>query len=114
MSDDTKEIHVVWTNTDLTEGRGRQHPIGWFDSRADAIEFGKKKYVMGSDCSVTRENAVRRDGLLTWWAPVAITPASQHGKKLDGAAEAAQAARVKALALGLSPDEIKALSGAGS
>ena len=42
----------VWTNTDLTEGRGRQKLIGRFAFEDAAIEFAKNKGVMGTPADV--------------------------------------------------------------
>ena len=46
------QSHEVWTNTDTTEGRGRQVLIARFKYKDDAMEFAKDKGVMGTPADV--------------------------------------------------------------
>jgi glutaredoxin-related protein len=48
----TIKSYEVWTNTDLTEGRGRQKLIARFSDQSDAFEFAKNKGVMGTPADV--------------------------------------------------------------
>ncbi|HHO0758299.1 TPA: hypothetical protein ACRTNY_001360 [Aeromonas hydrophila] len=56
---DTKEVWVVYTNSDLTEGRGHQYPIHVCGSASTAARMATRKGVQGSDANVSKEIAVR-------------------------------------------------------
>lgn len=49
------EVYAVSTNSDLTEGRGREYDILYFTKEEDAKKAAKGGYVMGSDCPVTKK-----------------------------------------------------------
>lgn len=49
------EVYAVSTNTDLTEGRGREYDLWYFTKEEDARKAGRREYVMGSDCPVTKK-----------------------------------------------------------
>ena len=63
---DTKEVWVVYTNTDLTEGRGHQYPIHVCGSASTAARMATRKGVQGSDANVSKEIAVKVRG--SWLA----------------------------------------------
>ena len=44
----------VSTNTDTTEGRGREYVIGRFFSEEAAKKCGKGRYCMGTDCPIKK------------------------------------------------------------
>ena len=100
--------YVVLQNTDLTEGRGIERPIGWFESEWDALEFAKGKGPMGSPANVKPFLPPDESGNLTI-GPVYIQPASTKGKRLDGLNHRHKAAVERAKEAGLSDDEIKDL-----
>lgn len=52
-----EDVFVVWTNTDLTEGRGGEYPLCVCRLEATAKRRAKGNYVMGTDCSITKEKA---------------------------------------------------------
>ena len=108
---DTKEVWVVYTNTDLTEGRGYQYPIHVCGSPATAERMAERmairKGVQGSDANVSKEIAVKVRG--SWLAPVSIIEPNDADRRAD--ALNAERLRVmdKARAAGLTDDEIRML-----
>lgn len=54
---ETKTYYSVYTNSDLTEGRGYHIPLALCESESTAVRLGKKKYVQGSDCPVNELTA---------------------------------------------------------
>lgn len=112
---DSKDVWVAWTNTDCTEGRGQSVPLHTCESESTAIRMGKRGSVQGSDCSVTRETAVRiEDG--PWLAPCRLVLPSTEDRDNDKRIAAKRQAKAeresaieKAKELGLSEDDIKAL-----
>ena len=54
----TREVYVAWTNTDLTEGRGAKCPLVVCESKETAEHLGKGCCVQGTDCRVTKEEAI--------------------------------------------------------
>lgn len=104
---DTKEVWVVYTNIDLTEGRGYQYPIHVCGSPATAARMAIRKGVQGSDAHVHKEIAVKVRG--SWLAPVSIIEPNDADRRAD--ALNAERLRVmdKARAAGLTDDEIRML-----
>lgn len=105
---ETKEVWVAWTNTDLTEGRGKRVPLAVCELETTAIRLGRKGYVMGSDCPVTKETAVFYGG---WLIPGVIEPSTGADGAAQMALNARRSAEAKAKAAGLTDAEIKALRG---
>jgi len=68
--EDTKDVYVAWSNTDLTEGRGGQIPKHVAEVYETAVRLGHKGSVQGCDCPVTKELAVKVGG--KWLAPARI------------------------------------------
>jgi hypothetical protein len=109
-------VYAVWTNTDLTEGRGREYVQYLCEKRATALRRAKKNYVMGTDSRVTEEtlfNAGRG-----WYGPVRVIEPSQEDLRVEQQLEAEQQAKTakeaaiaKAKQLGLTEADIKALRG---
>lgn len=77
-----KTLYAVYTNSDLTEGRGREYVIHFTTHSSTANRLGKGKYVMGSNCPVRKVTAYEIDGK-TYVTGVAIEPLA----KPDEAAE---------------------------
>lgn len=104
---ESKEIWVAWTNTDCTEGRGRQIPKAICATKATAIRLGRRGYVQGSDCPVSCEVAVKVKG--RWLVPGEITPPTKEDDKSQQVLDKANAALDKAKDAGLTDEEIKML-----
>ena len=112
--------YIVWTNTDLTEGRGQEIPIHVCMTLSTAKRLAKGKYVQGTDCSVT-ENILYRiktgpHGFYQWFGPVRIIEPSKEDlekesflKEQKEKEEARKVIFEKARVLGLTDEEIKVL-----
>jgi hypothetical protein len=105
---DMKEAFIVWTNTDLTEGRGWQYPAAVCESETTALRLAKGRGVMGSDAGVEPALIFRIDG--HWYAPSKIEPSTKEDERFDGLREEKRQAEKKAEMLGMTPEEIIALS----
>jgi len=109
-----KEVFVVYTNTDLTEGRGHQYPLHVCEAEATANRLKKRKGVQGTDADVIKNKIFYHEG--TWYGPVStVSPTKedeQVQKELDALKELAAKQKLvfdKARQLGLTDDEIEIL-----
>ncbi len=102
-----KKVWVAWTNTDCTEGRGRQYPLCVAESLETAKRLGKGGSVQGTDCHTTEGIAVKING--QWLVPGHITSESEEDKQLRWRRETREAAVEKAKAAGLSDKDIRSL-----
>lgn len=113
------KVWVVYTNTDLTEGRGADYPIFTCASESTALRLAKKRGVMGSDARVHESTVVRLScNRGTYMSDVRITYpdtideiADKELKKSRDKIALKELAIEKAKALGLSEEDIKALKG---
>lgn len=113
------KVWVVYTNSDLTEGRGTDYPIFTCASEATANRLAKKRGVMGSDARVHESTVVRLNTHKgTYMSDINIqypTLADEASDKVIKEARAKsklkEVAIEKAKALGLSEEDIKALKG---
>lgn len=104
-----KTIYVVFSNTDLTEGRGAEHPIGCFESKTSAINFSKKKGVQGTDADVREMPSFLVDMAIYGhcvYAPAIIHKPSDEDKRKDELHYLRENALKKAKAAGLTKEEI--------
>lgn len=112
--------YVVWTNTDLTEGRGSEYPLAICETLSTAKRLAKGKYVMGSDCRVNEvtlyQTKLSERGFYHWFGPVRIIePSVEDLEKEDFLREQKEKKEKrdivleKARVLGLSDEEIKVL-----
>jgi hypothetical protein len=104
---DTKKVWVAWTNTDCTEGRGRQIPKSVCEAEATAIRVGKKGYVQGSDCPVSEAIAVRVNNC--WLVPGVIVPTIKDDIATQKRLDEKRAVIEKAKAAGLTEEDLNAL-----
>lgn len=109
----TTDVWVAWTNTDRIEGRGRDVPLAVCETEATAIRLGRGQYVQGSNCPVTKEEAVSPIGITRhyWLVPGTIEPPSTKDVKQQRAIDEREAAKQRALDAGLSEEDIKLLGG---
>lgn len=103
-----QDIYVVWTNTDRTEGRGRQIPIAYCRSKTTAERKAAGQGVMGSDADIQKFVAIKICG--HWCAPVTIEQPSRDDEKIDKANAAKAEAIAKAKLLGLTDEDLAALA----
>ncbi len=105
---DTKKVWAVWTNTDLTEGRGHLIPKAVCETEATAIRMGKKGGVQGSNCLVTEVTAVMMNNC--WLVPGRIYPPAIEDKKAQILIDKTREVIKKAKENGLSEDDLKTLA----
>jgi hypothetical protein len=116
MTNKTQKAYAVWSNTDLTEGRGYEYAKHICSKEATAIRLSKGAYVMGSDARVTEIELIFHNN--HWCGPVYLNGPNiadtEMEKKLElkrKAEEAKAAAILKAQELGLTAEDIAALKG---
>ena len=102
-----KNIFIVWTNTDLTEGRGHQVPVAFCESRATAVRLSKRAGVQGTDADVQPFPAIKHQG--SWCAPFRMTIATDADKKQEIALEERARIIEKAIASGMTKEELASL-----
>lgn len=109
MSDqaETKAVFVVWTNTDLTEGRGGQVPIAICETEATAKRLAKGKGLMGSNADVKEFEAIKYKN--SWCGPFQIILATADDKLMQHLVDEHKAVIAKARSLDLSEEELTAL-----
>jgi hypothetical protein len=114
MTDQKETLWAVSTNSDLTEGRGRQYTAHFCKLRATAIRLAKGQYVQGGNCPVSPVEVLVLDGKRV--LPMSLINVI-YPTKDDEVEEMRIAARVAALekakAAGLTDDDIKLLGGKG-
>ena len=109
MVADTMDVYVAYTNTDLTEGRGEEIPMAVCMSRSTAARLGKRQGVMGTNCSVHKQLAVRLAHSSTWLVPWVIHKPNPDDIAQDQKFIKLEAVIEKAKAAGLTEEEIKLL-----
>ncbi len=103
-------LWAVYTNDDLTEGRGRQFVKHFCKMESTALRLAKKGYVQGTDCPVEPVDAFCVDG--KYFLPTSIlniVPPSREDEARQRTVDARKLALEKAKALGLTDDEIALL-----
>lgn len=108
----TEVLWAVYTNTDTTEGRGREYVKHFCRLRATALRLGRKGYVQGGDCPVKPVEVLVLDGKRV--LPMSVI-AIENATAADEAAEARWLSREsvieRAKGLGLTQDEINLIAG---
>jgi hypothetical protein len=105
---ESKPVFAVISNTDLTEGRGKSKIMGLFYSESHAFDEGKGKFVMGSNCPIIKFRTFIIDNQL--YGPVSVPVSPDHYLEEDEKNQRKQEALDKAKALGLTDEEIEALT----
>lgn len=103
-------LWAVYTNDDLTEGRGRQYIKHFCKTRATAVRLAKGGYVMGTDCPVEPVEALFINGMHV--LPTSFIPIVYPSRDDEIAQQRMDERRQvleKAKALGLTDDDIAAL-----
>lgn len=112
-----RQIWAVWTNTDLTEGRGAEFIKYHCELEATARRLAKGGYVQGTDCRITQERMFFHEN--RWYAPGPyVSPPTSDDRRLEEQLESErqrQARRDQALArareLGLGEEDLAVLQG---
>lgn len=108
-------LWAVYTNDDLTEGRGRQFVKHFCKTQATANRLAKNGYVQGTDCPVEPVKAIMFDG--KYFLPTSmlnIVQPSAEDEAKQRLLDARKLALEKAKALGLSDDEIAVIVKGGT
>lgn len=107
------EREILWTvhtNTDLTEGRGREYVKHFCKLQATAIRLAQRGYVQGSDCPVSTAEVLVLDGQRVLPASlIHVELPTAEDERAEQRILARKAALERAESLGLTPDEIAAL-----
>lgn len=110
MMTEKRTVYVAYTNTDCTEGRGRDVPIAVCAAEATAIRLARKQYVQGTDGPVRTMELVKIDG--KWYAPSAainVEEPTREDVATQAAIDAKRVAVEKAKAAGLTDADLLAL-----
>lgn len=111
MGEDTI-LWAVYTNSDLTEGRGRHYVKHFCRTEATAKRLAKREYVQGSDCPVEPVKVLFIDGKHVLPANlINVIEPTEEDVAANRRIAAHKEAVDKAKALGLSEDDIKAIRG---
>jgi len=111
MSEDTI-LWAVYTNSDLTEGRGRQYVKHFCRTEATAKRLAKREYVQGTDCPVEPVKVLFLDGKHVLPANmIHVVEPTDEDLRAQERISAHRIALEKAKTLGLSDDDIKAIRG---
>ena len=105
-----KTIWVAFSNTDCNEGRGYDYPVAVCTTEATARRLARKQYIQGSDGPVREMVMVKIDG--EWFAPreaIYLYEPTREDIASQVTIDAKRAALVRAVAAGLSDDDLKAL-----
>jgi len=108
MIEETLQGWVVWTNTDLTEGRGEQYPLYVCTSPSTANRLKAGEGVMGSDADVIPCELKRyKNG---WHGPVRLHHPTKEDMESDNILKKREYAVKRAKELGLTEEDLAALS----
>lgn len=108
-------VYAVYTNSDLTEGRGVEYVLHYCEKESTARRLGKGAYVQGGNARVERVKMYYIDGAYYAPGPYVCPPSSQdieEEKKLEqerAKAEAKKEALEAAKRAGLTDKQIEAL-----
>lgn len=108
------DVFVVWTNTDLTEGRGNEYPLYICGKESTALRLAKGCSVQGCDGRITKDKAYYINN--SWYMPNHIVYPSPEDEKVEIEIQAEKERRLKkdaaiekARKLGLNEEDIKNL-----
>ena len=101
------EVFVVWTNTDLTEGRGNQIVKSVCETQATANRIGRRGYVQGTDCPTSKGFGLKINN--TWYFPGGLAKATKEDIASQAAIDARSAALQKAKDAGLTEEDLAAI-----
>lgn len=99
-----RKVFVVWTNMDLTEGRGGDFVMTVCEKPTTALRVGKGRYVQGTNCPITESFAFRIG--TKWFVPGRIIKPSKEDKAIEERLALRTVAVNKAKAAGLTDDDI--------
>ena len=106
--EDNAKTHIAycaWTNTDLSEGRGKKVPFAISQLRTTAQRLGRGKGVGGRDCVVEEVEIYDIDGKL--FGPIYIHFPTVEDSKLEEKLENHDSSMLELTKLGLDETQIK-------
>lgn len=110
---DIKDVYVVWTNTDLNEGRGQEYPFKICEEKATARRFAKGNDVQGTDCRISKAkvckiNGLNDDNAVKFWylGPVIIERPTTEDKKVQQQIDEYETVMQKAMDSGMTEEDI--------
>lgn len=103
----TKTVHIVWTNSDLTEGRGHPIPLHVCEIEATARRLALRAGVMGGDADVGPFDAIWHRG--QWCAPRNVEKPTAQDLDMQNQLDARARALAKAKAAGLTAEDLRAM-----
>jgi hypothetical protein len=103
--EEIKYVWVVFSNTDLTEGRGHRYPLYICESPETAARLGRRKYVQGSDCPFEKFPAYKIGGY--WYYLNSFQAENKEDIDLRIKRERKEETLNKAKAAGLSDEDLK-------
>jgi len=105
-----KTIYAVMTNSDRTEGRGKEFPIGFSFNKFTAYRIGKGNYVQGCDCPIREIPILEYEGKeYIYLYNLDITPPTKQDIDNENQMKEKEQLIKKAKDLGLSDEEIEKL-----
>jgi len=108
---DTKDVWIVWTNTDRNEGRGSEKVLAVCETKATAQRIGTKGYVMGSNCPISKTLAIKVNN--NWLVPGEIEKATKEDLDKQLYIDKRDIVLAKAKKAGLTEDELRLISSKG-
>jgi hypothetical protein len=102
-----RTLYVAYTNTDLSEGRGRDVPIAVCELEVTAKRLAALRYVQGTDGPVRPVTMLRYQG--KWYIPagvVAVVPPTEDDIAYEAHMAARQQVLERARAAGLTEDDL--------
>ena len=100
-------IWAVYTNTDLTEGRGRQYAKHFCELKSTAMRMAKGGYVQGCDCPVEAVEVLVLDGKKVLPSSlIRIEPPTAEDQAAEKRMEIRASAIARAKEAGITDDEI--------
>lgn len=73
------KLYIVFTNSDLTEGRGFLVPFAWSYNKYTALRLAKRRGVQGSDADVQSIETIEHLGME--YIPIACVPVEYPTKQ---------------------------------
>ena len=101
---DKIEAWAIFSNTDLTEGKGTEYISRFCRIRSTAVRLAHKAYVMGSDAPVLKIELERKNKALL--GPVTLVEPTEDDKRRQKIMDTHEEVISKARSLGMTDDEI--------
>jgi uncharacterized protein (DUF2126 family) len=104
-----KKVWVAWTNTDCTEGRGKEVVEYVCETEATARRLGKQRYIQGTNCPISESIAVKVNN--KWLIDGSIQVATTADVLMQNKLDKHKMVLEKARAAGLTDEDIASLKG---